>query len=170
MDHFQPHHFRAQHFGAVSLAGIGGGIPLPPYTITKFWQTRMFKHKADIWEPVRSSALDGDVSPAAYLPRFQAVPCWCTRMPSASQVEMFGRTEQDDLFTRDLWFFHEAQEIGDSWLIVLRTVDSHGVQHPDYGKAWICAGDDRVFVDSIGDEGHRQIVAVAQPVMPEGVS
>ena len=148
-------------------AGGGGPTPPPGYTITKFWQVRMFRHRFDLWEPVRTIS-GTDLHEVQYLPRFTNVPGWQTRMPSASQVEDFGRTEQDDLFTRDLFFFHEHQPIDDTWLIILRTVDSHGVQHPEWGKAWICAGDARIFTDAIGDEGHRQIVAVAQPEPPEG--
>lgn len=154
--------------GYWATGGEEAPTPGPAYSLD-FWQRRCFKHRVDLWEPVRTAAGDGDVSARVYQPRYSSVPCYLERMPSADQMEMFGRTEQDDLFTRDEWWFHEHQEIGSTWAIVLRIIDANGDEHPDYGRVWLCAGDSRKWVDTIGREGHLEIVAIAQPVTPEGL-
>jgi hypothetical protein len=132
-------------------------VPEPSYVL-KWWQRIMFVHTCDLWQKTVTP------SGSTYTKRWANVPFWLTRNPSASQVERYGRVEMDDLFTRDLGFFHQDQPIDDTWVLVNKTSN-----HPEYGKSWAAAGDARIFPNGIGEEGHRQVQLVAQPALPDGV-
>jgi len=149
--------------------GPGGGAPSPTYTLS-LWQSLILVERCDLWEPTRTAGTNGDMGVAVYRKKWANVPCYQVRKVSVTQTENFGRTEQDNEFTRDTWWFHEAQEVNDTWAIVMKAVDREGVNHPDFDRAWLAAGDSRIQIDAILDEGHREIESVAQPVLPNGVS
>lgn len=151
----------------------GGGpttpIPTPTYTLS-WWQEIEFQAVVDLWEPTRTSASDGDLSAPIFVKRWQNVPCFERHNRSAGDPELMGRIEQQDFFTRAEYHFHQYQEIGDTWAIVLKTIDLDGNRHPDYGKVWVCTGEPEIFVNQWFDEGFQRVVAQGEEIPPEGVS
>jgi len=165
-DYFSPRYWPRRYFP--SEAGVVS-LPTIPYSLT-FVQTRMFQSLCDLWEPVRSIGTDGDVSAPTYTQRWADVPCYMQYLASDSEPSIGGRIEEDNQFTKSKWWFNQFQEVGDGWIAVLRTFDTDGTPHPDYGRGWIMGGDTEIWVNQIGGEGLILIVGTAQPVLPSGVS
>ena len=130
----------------------------------------LYEDLADLWRPEFSITTTGAMDARTYRRVATGIPCYLDRHPSASQLERFGRTEQDDLFTRDIWNFAEEQLVKDTWVIVCKSIDPDGQRSVDYGKCWTCAGDRQpIERTSRRSAGCTIIVAVAQPELPNGV-
>lgn len=135
-----------------------------------YWAEALFQHAFDLWKPDR--ILSGvQWSQATYTLQESAVPCFLNRNPSVSQLEMFGRTEQDDIFTIDIVWFGPGQAIDEAWVLVNRTVLPNGENSADYGRLWVTRGGPRVLND-LPDAafGHVEIVAASTPIVPSGVT
>lgn len=143
----------------------------PQWVAGPYWMLRSFTHRADLWSPCYTTGADKKKIFTGYRLRFLSIRCFLDRSPSVDQLAHFGRFEQDDIFTLDIWHFDDDQAIAGSWLVVNRSLNPNGSRPDDYGKGWLTRGGYRLILDSPGAPGgHKQIVASQEPELPQGVS
>ena len=152
------------------------GLPSqsPPYLVKpvmSFRQTVLYQDLCDLWRPERPMTAAGVSGEPVYRRVATGIPCFLDRHPSASQLERFGRIEQDDLFTRDIWNFAEDQEVADAWCIVCKSVrPGTTIPNGDWGRAWMTAGDSQLITDNPDRMVGRVIIsAIGQSALPETV-
>jgi hypothetical protein len=138
----------------------------------EYWEESLLQHTVDLWKPART--LTGvDWSQVSYrnAPEQAAVRCFHNRNPSVSQLEMFGRTEQDDIFTLDVFWFPVGQVVDEGWVIVEKSLNPDGSQAQDFGEGFVCRGGFRPLRDlPYAPGGHVEIVASSLPKLYAGIT
>lgn len=127
-------------------------------------QRLLYTYRVDLWEPHETP------DATTYQCRYLGVRCYLSRGNSVSQPELFGRAEQDDMFTLDTFGFGEEQEINEGWILVNRTLLNDGSRVNEYGRCWVARGSDRYIPTQGRRRGGRvEMKASALPEAPSGV-
>lgn len=110
-------------------------MPKLPYRLR-----RLMQHKCDLYRLATLAMAPGSTFEASDLKyesaiAYSGVLCYYEATPEFDEPAGQGLTKQVNIMTSDKWHFLAEQEIGDTWVIVMRTPG-----HPDIGKAWVTQG------------------------------
>lgn len=121
---------------------------MPSYTLDEL-QTEFFKDTCDILRSARPFA--SDANSEIELPDYAAA---YTDVPFAFQATEFqtkndfplGQLADQNIFTRDVGYFHGLQDIKGMDIIKLTTVLDDGTDHPNKGVYYRVVGDPEVRI------------------------
>ena len=112
-------------------------------------QQRFYQYRVSLYRPAVRSALPNDfeAQDEAFEPHsaYRNVPCYYQSTPEFTNVNPIGLTKEENIFTSDKWYFDAAQDINDSWLIVLTACDT---KTSLIGRCWVVQGNSELNVGS----------------------
>jgi hypothetical protein len=112
----------------------------------------LYKDKCDVYRPSRpidNRAKPGDVN---FAPVATGVACFFAINTSLDTPQLFGRAEEDRIFTYDSVHFDKTQDVQPDDILVLRSLDADGTRVANYGKGWVVRG----MAQSTWDLGRRR--------------
>ncbi len=120
----------------------------------------IYPHVVDIWT---NGALTGGQQ--TYVLSVQNQACMHTRTPIKSEESVFGRFQQDNIFTNDIFHFPPGVDIKDLYAVVFLSPGDN------YRKVFIMTGNAANSEATINDPvASRQVYALIADVVPHGVT
>ena len=108
-------------------------------------QRLIYIYRVSLYRPAVRAALPNDfeAQDEAYEPHsaYQNVLCYYQATPEFTNVNPIGLTKEENIFTSDKWYFDAAQDINDSWLIVLTAC---ATKTSLVGRCWVVQGNSEI--------------------------
>lgn len=134
-------------------------------------QQRLYNDLVDIYVP-SSLAVDGTTRRLTTDPKYPSTATYASvtcgffsTQENPSLVQPIGRSNQDNIFTMDLFKFDAAQDINDTYVIQLKTVG-----HPQYGQWWIVVGGAEIRTSRGKRTGNYAKVFAKHITKPAGIT
>lgn len=107
-----------------------------------FRHRRLFKHRADLWEPDLPLPPDGRPESTTYTLVLSNVPCLRdTKSAIDTPGGVIAVIESDDMMTADTFRFPPGVPLDSSWLVIDRSLTPNGQPGLKYNQTWICKGE-----------------------------